>query len=183
MTNTENMIKFDFIKLNIQMGCIRTGTSRRAGNIRNKDEENMEENRYESLKLQNQLCFPLYAGARKIVNLYTPYLKPLGITYTQYIVLLVLWETDDQTVGDLCRKLYLDSGTLTPVLKKMESLSLVCRKREKEDERVVRISLTEKGRELREKAVEIPAQIGSCVAIPGEDAMRLYEILYKILDA
>ena len=96
------------------------------------------------LMLENQLCFPLYAAARSVVNRYTPYLKPLGLTYTQYIVFLVLWEAGEITVGELCRKLYLDNGTLTPMLKKLEEAGTVIRTRSKDDERVVTVRLTEK---------------------------------------
>ena len=109
----------------------------------------MKKNEYEQLRLENQLCFPLYAASRAVTQKYTPYLKPLGITYTQYLVLLVLWETDGQRVSQLCEKLYLDSGTVTPLLKKMEQEDLVVRKRSSEDERVVIVSLTEKGSGLK----------------------------------
>ena len=136
---------------------------------------------YEQLKLENQLCFPLYACARRIVNLYTPHLKPLGLTYTQYIVFMVLWQERSVQVKDLCRKLYLDSGTLTPLLKKMEEAGFVTRERCHEDERVVTVTVTEKGMELREKCREIPAKIGMCVPLAPEEAMTLYQLLYKVL--
>ena len=136
---------------------------------------------YEQLKLENQLCFPLYACARRIVNLYTPHLKPLGLTYTQYIVFMVLWQERSVQVKDLCRKLYLDSGTLTPLLKKMEEAGFVTRERCHEDERVVTVTVTEKGMELREKCREIPAKIGLCVPLAPEEAMTLYQLLYKVL--
>ena len=136
---------------------------------------------YEQLKLENQLCFPLYACARRIVNLYTPHLKPLGLTYTQYIVFMVLWQERSVQVKDLCRKLYLDSGTLTPLLKKMEEAGYVTRERCHEDERVVTVTVTEKGMELREKCREIPAKIGMCVPLAPEEAMTLYQLLYKVL--
>lgn len=136
----------------------------------------------EKLRLENQLCFPLYAAARKAVSLYTPYLKPLGITYTQYIVFLALWERDGVSVGELCRKLYLDNGTLTPLLKKMEDAGFLTRSRSGEDERVVVVSLTEKGRALREKAREIPARAGDCINISREEAGTLHRLLYKLLD-
>ncbi len=136
----------------------------------------------EMLRLDRQLCFPLYAAARKIVNLYTPYFKPLGLTYTRYIVLMSLWQYGHMTVGDLCRRLYLDSGTLTPLLKKMEAEGLVLRRRSSEDERVVMVDLTEKGRAMKEAVRPIPACVGSCLALTGEEAAYLYQILYKILD-
>ena len=137
--------------------------------------------KYEQLKLDNQLCFPLYACSRKIVNNYTPYLKPLGLTYTQYLVMLVLWEEDGIRITDLGARLRLDSGTLTPLLKKLESAGLVNRERSKEDERSVTLSLTKAGWDMREVAKEIPAKIGQCVALSEEEAATLYTLLYKIL--
>lgn len=136
----------------------------------------------DALKLENQLCFPLYAAARKVTGAYTPLLKPLGITYTQYIVLLVLWEKDGQTVGAIGDLLHLDNGTLTPLLKKMETEGIVTRLRSKEDERRVTIQLTEKGKALKKQAEDIPAKIGACIHLSQEDACSLYRILYQILD-
>ena len=135
----------------------------------------------EQLCLDNQLCFPLYACARKVTGLYTPFFKPLGITYTQYIVFLALWEKDDVSVSDLCARLYLDSGTLTPLLKKMEQEGYINRTRSASDERVVRIMLTEKGREMEERAADIPMQVGSCIPLNPEEAATLYALLSKIL--
>ena len=140
------------------------------------------ENDYDALKLENQLCFPLYACSRSIVNLYTPFLKPLGLTYTQYIVFLVLWEQDGITVGELGTKLHLDNGTITPLLKKMQDKGYVTRERSKSDERVVIVSLTDEGRALREEAVKIPSAIGQCVPLEPDEAAALYELLYKVLD-
>ena len=135
------------------------------------------------LRLENQLCFPLYACSRKIVNLYTPYFKPLGITYTQYIVFMVLWAKDGVSVRELGERLYLDSGTLTPLLKKMGTAGLVRRERAKEDERVTRIYLTEAGREMHEKCLEIPVHLGrSLSAFSPEEAKTLYDLLYRLLD-
>ena len=136
---------------------------------------------YDALKLENQLCFPLYACSRSIVNLYTPFLKPLGLTYTQYIVFLVLWEQDGITVGELGAKLHLDNGTITPLLKKMQDKGYVTRERSKSDERVVIVSLTDEGRALREEAVKIPASIGQCVPLEPDETATLYELLYKVL--
>lgn len=136
----------------------------------------------ESMKLDSQLCFPLYAASRKIVNLYTPHLKPLGITYTQYIMFLVLWEKDGITVGELCRRLMLDTGTVTPMLKNTEKQGLIRRTRSEEDERVVVVTLTEEGKALYRKAKDIPVQIGSCVKLSKSDATVLYKILYKLLE-
>jgi len=136
---------------------------------------------YNALKLENQLCFPLYAAARKIVGLYTPLLKPLGITYTQYLVFLVLWEQDGIAVGELGKKLHLDTGTLTPLLKKMSQDGLIERTRSSIDERVVTVMLTRAGQELREQARDIPRQIAQCVSLPQTDAQDLYRMLYQIL--
>ena len=137
---------------------------------------------YEQLKIENQLCFPLYASARKIVNLYTPHLKKLGVTYTQYIALMILWDKKEVTVGDLCEKLYLDTGTITPLLKKLQEQGLVEKTRNTEDERGVVIKITDAGMELREKAKEIPGCVGGCVPFTQEEAVLLYKLLYKILD-
>ena len=137
----------------------------------------------EALKLENQLCFPLYAAARKIVGAYTPFLKPLGITYTQYITFMVLWEKDNLLVGDICEKLHLDNGTMTPLLKKMEKEGYIIRTREPSDERKVRIRLTDAGRAMKEKVKDVPMKIGSCVHLNREDAENLYRLLYKILES
>ena len=138
---------------------------------------------YESLKLCNQLCFPLYAASRKITSIYTPYFKPLGLTYTKYIVFLVLWEEDGITVGDICSRLYLDNGTVTPLIKKMEAEGYVTRKRSKEDERVTLICITQKGDELKEACKDIPQKVAAtCGHLDGEDAKTLYRILYQLLE-
>lgn len=134
-----------------------------------------------ALLLDNQLCFPLYAAARQVVSAYGPFLKPMGLTYTQYIVLLVLWERDGLTVGELCRRLLLDSGTLTPVLKRMETDGRLCRERSREDERVVVVRLTDNGRALRSEAVKIPAQMAACMPLTMEEALQLHSLLYKII--
>lgn len=142
----------------------------------------MPDNKYdEALKLENQLCFPLYAAARQVVSLYTPYLKELGLTYTQYIVFLVLWERDGITVGELGRRLYLDNGTLTPLLKKLEAQGFLSRLRSEEDERVVVVSLTDEGRALKDKAKEIPFKVGACVSLDNASAAALYKLLYQLL--
>ena len=136
----------------------------------------------EALLLDRQLCFPLYAAARKIVAAYTPVLKPLGLTYTQYLVMLVLWEKDGIGVGQLCARLRLDSGTLTPVLKKLEERSLLERRRSGKDERVVILTLTAQGRALREQALGIPEEVGRCLSLTPEEAGILYGLLYRIID-
>lgn len=137
----------------------------------------------EALRLDRQLCFPLYAAARRITGLYQPFLKPLGLTYTQYVTLLCLWEEDGVTVGALGDRLFLDSGTLTPLLKKLEQRGLVTRERSPEDERTVLIRLTEEGQAFKEKARDIPRQVGTCIDLPPEDALTLYRILYRLLPA
>ncbi len=136
----------------------------------------------EAMKLSNQLCFPLYAAARGVVSLYTPYLKPLGLTYTQYIVFLALWEKDGVSVGELCEKLMLDNGTLTPLLKKMQSAGYIERRRSEKDDRVVVISLTREGKDLQSKAKDVPVKVAGCLALPPEKADELYKLLYEIIN-
>ena len=138
-------------------------------------------NDYEKLRLQNQLCFPLYSASRKIIGMYTPDLKPLGITYTQYLVFLVLWENKKLTSGEICKMLFLDNGTITPVIKKMEKDGYLLRERSKEDERVVFVSITEKGMNMRKAAKEIPEKIGICLPLEKEETIELHRLLYKIL--
>ena len=142
----------------------------------------MENDNYEQLKLENQLCFPLYACAKEVVRLYTPFLNPLGLTYTQYITMLVLWERKKVTVKELGRLLWLDSGTLTPLLKKLEAKGLVTRSRSREDERSVEIGLTEAGEAMRDQAASIPGLVASCLKMPPDEAAALYTLLYKALD-
>ena len=141
----------------------------------------MEYDYKEAMKLDHQLCFPLYAAARNVINLYTPHLRPLGLTYTRYIVLMVLWQDGGMTVGDLCRRLYLDSGTLTPLLKKMEAEGLVTRTRSSEDERVVTVALTDEGDALRDRVRDIPGRVSCCVGLDSREAAALYGLLYRIL--
>lgn len=136
----------------------------------------------EAMKLENQLCFPLYAAARSITNLYTPHLKELGLTYTQYIVFLVLWEKDGVPVGEICDRLMLDNGTLSPLLKKMEQEGYLTRQRSKNDERIVTVTLTKEGRELQKKAKDIPLKVGGCVRLAPEKAKMLYSLLYEIME-
>ena len=139
---------------------------------------------YEQLLLKNQLCFPLYACGRKIVSAYTPYLKPLGLTYTQYVVFMVLWEKETVNVGQLGSILHLDAGTLTPLLKNLEKEGYITRARSKEDERVTIINITDKGNALKEECKDIPlklAENGS--SLTEKDAEDLYRMLYKFLDS
>lgn len=139
------------------------------------------DNTYDALRLESQLCFPLYACAKEVVKKYSPFLDALGLTYTQYIALMVLWHSGPLNVKALGERLYLDSGTLTPLLKKMEADGLVTRERSKEDERNVRIALTEKGWALREAARDVPAKVGACIALLPDEAAELYRLLYKVL--
>ena len=137
---------------------------------------------YEQLLLKNQLCFPLYACGRKIVGNYTPYLKPLGLTYTQYIVLMVLWEKESVTVGQLGETLCLDAGTLTPLLKRLEKAGYVTRQRSREDERITIIAITAEGNKLKKKCKDIPAKMADKgTGLTEKEAQQLYKLLYKFL--
>lgn len=137
--------------------------------------------KYDALKLDNQLCFPLYAVSKEIVRRYTPFLSEIDLTYTQYIAMMVMWEDREVSVKDLGKRLFLDSGTLTPLLKNLEKKGLVTRERSKTDERFLVVRITEKGMELREKAVEIPTKIGGCVCIEEKEAIQLFTIVRKLL--
>lgn len=135
----------------------------------------------EVLKLENQLCFPLYACSKEVVRRYTPYLDELDLTYTQYLVMLALWEYGKTSVGALGDRLYLDSGTLTPLLKKMEGKGLLVRKRDAADERRVSVELTPEGAALKDRAKGVPLAMGQCVGIDMEDGMELVRLLRKVL--
>ncbi|MBR5409816.1 MAG: MarR family transcriptional regulator [Clostridia bacterium] len=135
----------------------------------------------EQLKLKNQLCFPLYACAKEVVRRYRPFLDELDLTYTQYIVMLVLWEENEKSVHDLGERLFLDSGTLTPVLKSLEAKGYLTRRRSKADERVLLVALTDEGQALKESAAEIPKKMSACVALEPQEAATLYSLLYKML--
>ena len=141
----------------------------------------MDDPKYDALKLANQLCFPLYAAAKETIKLYRPLLDELNLTYTQYIVLMVLWEHRKMNVKELGRKLYLDSGTLTPVLKSLEAKGYVRRTRSSEDERVLLIEATEAGEALRDRALQIPGEMARHVVLDREEAETLYHLLYKLL--
>lgn len=136
----------------------------------------------DSLTLQNQVCFPVYALAKEIVNRYRPLLEDLDVTYPQYLVLMVLWNEEEQTVGQLGEKLLLDSGTLTPLLKRMEQKDMVRRSRSPEDERVVKLSLTEKGKAMKEKAKDIPCRLIESMKISEDELLELKKIITKILN-
>ena len=142
----------------------------------------MSEKKYDALKLSKQLCFPLYACSREMIKLYKPWLDELGLTYTQYITMMVLWEHHATPVKALGQELYLDSGTLTPLLKKLEEKGLVTRRRSEQDERNLIVTLTEKGEALREEALHIPAEMTKCVNLPREDIRELYRMLYQMLE-
>ena len=139
-------------------------------------------NRYDALKLENQLCFPLYAASREVIKRYHPYLTELGLTYTQYIAMMVLWAEQRISVKELGKRLYLDSGTLTPVLKSLEEKGYVERRRSPEDERVLIVGVTGAGETLKERAADVPAKIAGCVRLDSEEAQQLYRLLYKILE-
>ena len=139
-------------------------------------------NKYDKLKLENQLCFPLYAASKEIVRHYKPFLDKLDMTYTQYIAMMVLWEHKKLTVKELGEYLYLDSGTLTPLLKTMEKKGWVERNRSKEDERVLNVTITKQGEALSEQALSVPEQMAGCVHLKQEEIAQLYQLLYKILD-
>lgn len=141
----------------------------------------MKTDRYDCLKLGNQICFPLYACAKEVVRRYKPYLDELELTYTQYIAMLVLWEKKEMNVKELGSYLYLDSGTLTPVLKKLEAKGYITRSRSKEDERSLLVAITPAGEQLKERAVEIPAKMGKCVNLAPEEAAQLHGLLHKML--
>ena len=140
----------------------------------------MKEN-YDSLKLGNQLCFPLYACAKEVVRHYKPHLDKLDLTYTQYITMMVLWEYKSLNVKELGEKLYLDSGTLTPVLKQLESKGYITRERSEKDERNLVVTITKTGEDLKSQAVGIPPKMSACANITAEEAQMLYKLLYKLL--
>ena len=142
----------------------------------------MTADKYESLKLDRQLCFPLYAASREVIKRYRPHLEAIGLTYTQYITMMVFWEESSISAGELGRRLFLDSGTLTPVLKSLESKGLVRRFRSAEDERVLIAEITAEGEALRERALTVPEALAKCVKLEPEEALELYRLLYKVLD-
>ena len=141
----------------------------------------MLETNYDALKIENQLCFPLYACSREIIKSYKPFLDEIDLTYTQYIAMMVLWEHKTMNVKAMGEILFLDSGTLTPVLKKLESKGFITRQRSAADERNLVVTITETGERLKEKAVTVPAEIAKCSNLEPEEAAMLYRILYKML--
>ena len=137
----------------------------------------------DALLLDNQLCFPLYACAREVVKRYRPFLDELGLTYTQYIAMMVLWETPRISSRQLGRRLFLDSGTLTPVLKRLETMGYVNRERDKKDERNLIVTLTGTGQALKERAAFVPGQMAACIRMEPQDAIQLYTLLHRLLDS
>lgn len=135
----------------------------------------------EKLKLENQLCFPLYACSKEVIKKYKPILDELDLTYTQYITMMVLWEYGSINVKNLGDMLFLDSGTLTPLLKKLEFKGYITRNRDKNDERNLIISITDSGINLKEKALCVPEKISKCICLTNEEAIELYRLLYKVL--
>ncbi len=138
--------------------------------------------KYDSLKLENQLCFPLYACAKEVVKRYKPFLDKIDLTYTQYIAMMVMWEHKIVNVKELGEYLFLDSGTLTPLLKTLEKKGFVTRERSKEDERNLIVKVTDKGLKLRDEAVKVPMEMSGCIKFEKEDAAQLYRLLHKMLD-
>ncbi|MFB5673579.1 MarR family winged helix-turn-helix transcriptional regulator [Paenibacillus terreus] len=136
----------------------------------------------QALKLENQLCFTIYACSREITKLYQPYLEQLGVTYSQYLVLIVLWERGQCTVKELGEALYLDSGTLTPLLKRLQTAGLIHRERSAQDERKVLITLTDAGSQLRHEALSIPDSIGGKICKDTEEFRSLLEQFNNLLD-
>ncbi len=141
----------------------------------------MKEKKYDCLMLENQLCFPLYAASREIIKRYRPFLDELELTYTQYIAMMVFWQEKSINVKELGKKLFLDSGTLTPVLKHLESKHYITRTRSSEDERVLIAAITPEGEALKEKAASIPGKMACCMKLSADEAAELYKLLYELL--
>ena len=144
--------------------------------------EEKYENKYDKLKLNYQLCFPLYACAKEVVKKYRTFLDEINLTYTQYITMMVMWEHPTISAKEIGEKLYLDSGTLTPVLKSLAEKGYVTRQRSTEDERVLIVKVTDLGLQLRDKALSIPSHVATCISLSKEESYTLYNLLYKILN-
>ena len=142
----------------------------------------MMDEKYEPLRLSKQLCFPLYACSREMIKLYKPWLDELGLTYTQYITMMVLWEHKSMTVKMLGQELFLDSGTLTPLLKKLEDKGLVTRRRSSRDERNLIVTITEAGEAMKDAALHIPGEMMKCINLPREEIRELYRMLHQLLE-
>ena len=143
----------------------------------------MDNTNFEPVKLERQLCFPLYAVSREVIKLYKPFLDELDLTYTQYITMIILWEHGTMTVKEMGDRLFLDSGTLTPLLKKLEAKGLITRTRSQKDERNLIIGLTEKGELLHERARPVPTAVSKYNPLTNEESATLYQLLYKMLAA
>ncbi len=139
------------------------------------------DNKYEVLKLENQLCFPMYLCAKEIQRRYTPFLDAINLTYTQYVVMMYFWEHGSSNVKTIGKALLLDPSTLTPLLKKLEAKGFLTRTRSERDERNLIVTLTDEGEALRDRALDIPAKMGECLALSKEETVTLYQILYKVL--
>lgn len=139
------------------------------------------DSKYDSLRLKNQLCFPMYLCSKEIIRKYTPILDELDLTYTQYIVMMYFWEKDYSNLKEISKTLLLDSGTLTPLLKKLEAKGYIKRERSTKDERNLKITITEEGKQLQDKALSIPTKIAKCIDLNEEEQKVLYKIMYKIL--
>ncbi len=137
--------------------------------------------KYECIRLENQLCFPLYACAKEVVRQYRGPLEELGLTYTQYVVMMVFWEHGSMTEGELGKIVHLDSGTLTPLLKRLEKQGLINRVRPKTNERKLLLSLTESGEKLKEQAIKVPASMQGCIQLEMEELLELKRLLDKAL--
>ena len=141
----------------------------------------MELNKNDILALDNQLCFPLYAASREIIKLYRPQLDALNLTYTQYIAMMVLWEKKKINSKELGQRLFLDSGTLTPVLKSLEAKGWVNRYRSADDERMLMVEITHAGEDLRKEALSLPDTVRSCIKLSAEESAQLHSLLAKLL--
>ncbi|MCR5482973.1 MAG: MarR family transcriptional regulator [Bacilli bacterium] len=139
------------------------------------------ENKYESLTLKNQLCFPIYLCSKEIIRKYTPILDELDLTYTQYIVMMYFWEVGKSNLKDIGKTLLLDPSTLTPLVKKLEKKGYITRVRSTIDERNLDIELTDKGRDLRDQALTVPEKIEKCIDLTEEESKILYKLMYKII--
>ena len=149
----------------------------------NEGKERIMQEEYKALRLENQLCFPLYACAKEVTRRYKPFLDPLGLTYTQYITMMVMWEKKEVRVKDLGAVLYLDSGTLTPLLKRLEQKGLISRSRYQEDERALCVRITEEGEKLQEEAKEVPVGMRACIPLSDEEMLVMKKLLSRTLDA
>ncbi|MBQ0028739.1 MAG: MarR family transcriptional regulator [Lachnospiraceae bacterium] len=138
-------------------------------------------NEYDMLKLDNQICFPLYVASKEIIRKYKPFLDEINLTYTQYIAMMAMWEHKELSVKELGELLYLDSGTLTPLLKTLEKKGYIDRKRSTQDERIMQVSLTDEGEKLKKKALSVPTKVAECVPLSNEDAAELYRLLHLIM--